>query len=538
MSDGESPRPSIGWVAASATQVRRLPIRTRLLGGFLAVLSCLGLVVALILHDVAEFRRALEILESVQARQKAMRERIAHAYEELDKVAMSLLVDPADRSAVERSQLVRPELVTGLNVVKGLIETTMTQEGAEFRRTVDNALVNLTLYNERLFNVVDALESSRSVDTFLAYQAVADQATVQLNALASALDSVFTASILALKERVRRELGVAFAVFGSALLIGGVLGVTISRSLVDPITALSRAAKAVAAGHLDEAFPSEPGDGATDEVGDLARSFTTMTRALRRQVRELHDLNASLETRVAERTAELAQRNEELDTFTYSVSHDLKSPVVALQGLVGIILEDYGDRFDDQGRRYLDRLVANTTHMDHLIQDLLALSHIGRAAARYESVPVHELLEDVLALHAETIATRGIRVELGSLPVLVADRVHLQQVFQNLLSNAIKFLGDQSAPRIVVSCEEGDEFARFEVRDNGIGIDPAYHDKIFVIFQRLQEIEVEGTGVGLAIVKKIVEQAGGRLTLRSSKNQGAAFAFTWPRRPAAYAEAA
>jgi signal transduction histidine kinase len=206
--------------------------------------------------------------------------------------------------------------------------------------------------------------------------------------------------------------------------------------------------------------------------------------------------------------------------------------------LVGIILEDYGDRFDDQGRRYLDRLVANTTHMDHLIQDLLALSRIGRAAARYESVPVQELVEDVIALYAETIATRGILVELGPLPVLVADRVHLQQVFQNLLSNAIKFLGDQSAPRIVVSCEEGDEFARFEVRDNGIGIDQAYHDKIFVIFQRLQEVEVEGTGVGLAIVKKLVEQAGGRLTLRSSKNQGAAFTFTWPRRPAAYAEAA
>jgi signal transduction histidine kinase len=538
MSDGEPPRPSIGWVAASATQVRRLPIRTRLLGGFLAVLSCLGLVVALILHDVAEFRRALEILESVQARQKAMRERIAHAYEELDKVAMSLLVDPAGQSAVERSQSVRPELATGLSVVKGLIETTMTQEDAEFRRTVDNALVNLTLYNQRLFNVVDALQSSRSVDTFLAYQAVADQATIQLNALASALDSVFTASILALKVRVRRELDVAFAVFGSALLICAVLGVTISRSLVDPIVALSRAAKAVAAGHLDEAFPPEPGGGATDEVGDLAQSFTTMTYALQRQVRELHDLNASLETRVAERTAELVQRNEELDTFTYSVSHDLKSPVVALQGLVGVILEDYGDRFDDQGRRYLDRLVANTTHMDRLIQDLLALSRIGRAAARYESVPVQELVEDVIALYAETIATRGILVELGPLPVLVADRVHLQQVFQNLLSNAIKFLGDQSAPRIVVSCEEGDEFARFEVRDNGIGIDPAYHDKIFVIFQRLQEIEVEGTGVGLAIVKKIVEQAGGRLTLRSSKNQGAAFAFTWPRRPAAYAEAA
>jgi signal transduction histidine kinase len=253
-----------------------------------------------------------------------------------------------------------------------------------------------------------------------------------------------------------------------------------------------------------------------------------MAEALRRQLAELNELNATLETRVGERTAELARRNHELDTFTYTVSHDLKGPVVALQGLASILAEDYGDRLDDQGRHYLRRLQLNVVHMGDLIQDLLMLSRVGRTEVRRELVAVNAMVEDILELHAATIASKRIRVDIDGLPDVSADRVQLEQIFQNLLSNAIKFLGDQPEPRISIRAEREGRFVRFEVADNGIGIDPKYQDKIFVIFHRLREVDVEGTGVGLAIVKKIVEQAGGVVSVRSEMGAGAVFSFTWP----------
>jgi signal transduction histidine kinase len=148
------------------------------------------------------------------------------------------------------------------------------------------------------------------------------------------------------------------------------------------------------------------------------------------------------------------------------------------------------------------------------------------------------LVDVVLALYADTLTFRGIRVEIADLPDVVGDRIQLKQVFQNLVSNAIKFLGEQPDPCISIRCAYEQGFVRFEVADNGIGIDPAYHDKIFAIFQRLQDVDVEGTGVGLAIVKKIVDQAGGVVRVRSAKGDGAVFSFTWPIDETALAAAA
>ena len=498
----------------------------------------MAVVVLLLMFRLIQFQRTMATIEDLQSRESEIRDVIDGHYRDLSATALILLTDPVDGMASERSQALKVETESSLRRFRATIEAMMSGGDRETIERIDGDLLNLNAYNERLFNVIDSLRSSHSTDAFLGYTAVVDQVRDRLRRLGNHLDALALQQRNALRGRVHELIWFTLASFGVALFLGLVMSVAIARSLIAPIHALSESAGRLAAGDFDAALPTQLDPGGHDELANLARSFTTMAGALKRQVEELNELNATLETRVAERTAELARRNEELDTFTYTVSHDLKSPVVALQGLVSILIEDYGGRFDADGRRYLDRLAANATHMDRLIRDLLALSRVGRTEVRYESVAVEELLAEIVATHAETIRARHVRLDVGFLPMVVADRLQLGQVFENLLSNALKFLGDQPEPVIGVWCEALEGVVRFEVRDNGIGIDPSYHDRIFAIFQRLQDIEVEGTGVGLAIVKKIVEQAGGRISVQSSKGQGSVFSFTWPRRRAEHAAAA
>ncbi|MEO5657010.1 MAG: ATP-binding protein [Nitrospiria bacterium] len=524
-----------GLFGRRLSSIRRLPIRRRLLAAFFLILGCMGCVVLSVAGQLLVFRDAINVIDQTQLQQRRMLEEIASAYEALGGTALALLTNPEDELAVERAHSIRTDIDQVLVTIREVVGTLFTGMAPDFRRGVESDLFNVGLYHERLLNVLDALRRDRSIDTYLAFSAVADQAGAQLRNIESDLDEVIALKTGLLRRQVNRLIVVSGGLFFVAMVLGVGLSLVIARSLTGPIRALSVAAGRMAAGDFDAAVPASPEFGARDELAALGASFGTMAGALKAQVGQLRELNDTLETRVAERTVELARRNAELDTFTYTVSHDLKSPVVALQGLLSILIEDYGGRFDDEGRRYLDRLIANTTHMSRLIEDLLALSRVGRSAGRCEPVAVRELIEDVLAFHSDAIRTRGIRIESPVLPTLMADRVLLRQVFQNLLSNAIKFLGDQPAPVIAVECRDEGPLVRFAVRDNGIGIEPAFHDKVFVIFQRLQDLDVEGTGVGLAIVKKIVEQVGGTVALQSAKGQGAVFSFTWPRATASAA---
>ncbi len=226
-----------------------------------------------------------------------------------------------------------------------------------------------------------------------------------------------------------------------------------------------------------------------------------------------------------------AGRNAELDSFVYSVSHDLKAPLVTIQGMAGVLVEDFAPHLPPEGRHYVERIQANAQQMERLILDLLALSRIGREAHAAEPVHLAELIDEVVGGFAEPISARGIKVSQCDLGTLWGIRVQLEQVFNNLVGNAVKYLGDTPSPAIEIGSVERGAFVECYVRDNGIGIDPAYHAKVFEIFQRLKEVEAPGTGVGLAIVKKIVEGAGGRIWVESAPGQGATFRFTWPQPP-------
>ncbi|MBI1823133.1 MAG: HAMP domain-containing protein [Nitrospirae bacterium] len=253
-----------------------------------------------------------------------------------------------------------------------------------------------------------------------------------------------------------------------------------------------------------------------DELGQLTESFNNMSH-------DLAQVYGNLERQVKERT-------HELESFVYTISHDLKSPVVSMQGMASLFLNKYGNQIDEKGRHYLDRIVANTNYMEDLINDLLSLSRIGRKQENPEIVDLHDTLKEILAIHKERFREKGIEaVIVPSLPDFKYERGHLTHLFQNLITNAEKFMGDQPHPRIEIGGREEKDSIEFYVKDNGIGIDPNYFDKIFGVFHRLKEVTVEGTGVGLSIVKKIVDMGGGKIWLESQKGAGTTFFVKFPR---------
>jgi signal transduction histidine kinase len=236
---------------------------------------------------------------------------------------------------------------------------------------------------------------------------------------------------------------------------------------------------------------------------------------------------------LAEKTAELSRSNEELDAFVYTVSHDLKAPVVSLQGFSSLLMKEYEDRLDENGKMYIERIQKNSERMGILIENLLELSRIGRAKGQEELVNISDVISDVVNELVSQLEERGTRLIVeDQMPTIRCDCTRISQIFANLMSNANKFMGeDNEDPTIEVGYDDRDGYYRFYVKDNGVGIDEEYHAKIFQIFQRLNDVETEGTGVGLAIVKKIVESLGGKIWVDSAKGKGTTIYFTVPKEP-------
>ncbi len=230
------------------------------------------------------------------------------------------------------------------------------------------------------------------------------------------------------------------------------------------------------------------------------------------------------------RQDELERSNRELDHFAYVTTHDLKAPLRAIATLSGWIEEDLGEQVEGESAEHLNLLRGRVQRMEALIDGILQYSRVGRVNIDLEEVDTEDLVREVVELVG---VPSSFTVQLHEpLPVVLARRVRLQQVFSNLISNAVKY-HDREDGRIEISAREVDGFYEFTVTDDGPGIAPEYHDKVFLIFQTLQSRdEMESTGVGLAVVKKIVESEGGRVSLDSQPHAGAAFRFTWPMKPA------
>lgn len=226
----------------------------------------------------------------------------------------------------------------------------------------------------------------------------------------------------------------------------------------------------------------------------------------------------------------LDQRAAELDAFTCSISHDLKEPLRAIEGFSRLVLEDYGDRLDEQGRDYLAKLRSASVRMRRLLEGLLALSCVSRQSSPPTRVDVGRLVGEIVDGMQLTIDAKGATVEVeDALPEVVADAPRVEQLFANLIGNALKF-NESKRPFVKVGARGAEDgIATFFVRDNGIGIDPQHHERIFGMFQRLHGREdYEGTGAGLAIAKRVVEAVGGRIWVESELGAGATFLFTLP----------
>lgn len=248
---------------------------------------------------------------------------------------------------------------------------------------------------------------------------------------------------------------------------------------------------------------------------------------------EIRQLNTDLERRVAARTAELLAKNKELETFSYSVSHDLKAPLRGIDGYSRLLLTDYADKLDDEGRGFLHNVRSATSQMQQLIDDLLAYSKLERRALSMNRIDLQALVETVLKERALDLKPVQLEVAISAEPVH-ADRDGLTMALRNLIDNAVKFSCSRQPPVIEIRSRVEDDRYILSVRDNGSGFDMKYHDRIFQIFQRLHRAEeYSGTGIGLAIVQKVMERIGGRVRAESTVGEGAIFYLDLPREKSA-----
>ncbi len=314
---------------------------------------------------------------------------------------------------------------------------------------------------------------------------------------------------------VRQNLSYVLLAVLAVTLLSLVVAQLMARSIIDSVAVVRQGAATLAAGNATQVTIPE-----ITELGDLAHTFNHMAEQLTQHA-------ASLE----QTAEELTRSNRELEAFSYSVSHDLRAPLRAIDGFANALLEDHSDQLGDEGQRYLGIIRENTERMAQLIDDLLSYSRLGRKQPSFEEIDMEALAQAV----AEDLEAAGeanhSALRICEMPPAQGDRTLIRQAVSNLLSNAFKFSSTREQPDVEVGGQQETEENVYWVRDNGVGFDMAYGHKLFGMFQRLHPMkEFPGTGVGLAIVNRVMQKHGGRVWAEGAVNQGATFYFALPRR--------
>lgn len=269
-----------------------------------------------------------------------------------------------------------------------------------------------------------------------------------------------------------------------------------------------------------------------DDTGKLT-GFSTIARDVTKRKNaedEIRRLNAALERQVKERTAELHAAYSEMEAFSYSISHDLRAPLIHIAGFVEMLKSDLGPKLDDRSRRHLETICSSTEHMGRMIAELLSLSRLGRAEMHKVRLSLTELIRDVQREVSAPLQNRAIVWNVGELPEVTGDPVLLRQALAHLLANAVKFTSRRADATIEIGASSSDTEDVIFIRDNGAGFDPRYASKLFGVFQRLHPAtEFEGSGIGLAKTRRIIQRHGGRVWAESAPNAGATFFFSLPR---------
>lgn len=265
----------------------------------------------------------------------------------------------------------------------------------------------------------------------------------------------------------------------------------------------------------------------TKELDKKNKSLEESQKALTFLLEDVNESRNELQKAVSK----VKDANKELESFSYSVSHDLKAPLRAIDGFSQILLEDYSDKIDEDGQRYLNMVRENTQKMGQLIQDLLDFSRAGRLKLNINKINLNSLIAEILAEIREPEKNRKMEISISDLPDIESDKVLIGQVFSNLISNAIKFTKQRKIARIKIKCTEKPEHYEFIIEDNGVGFNMKYAGKLFNVFQRLHTPDqFEGTGVGLAIVKRIIKRFNGKIWVNAEPEKGAKFYFILPKK--------
>jgi light-regulated signal transduction histidine kinase (bacteriophytochrome) len=279
-------------------------------------------------------------------------------------------------------------------------------------------------------------------------------------------------------------------------------------------------------------------EGAIAGLFAAARDVTARNKA-ENELRQQHE---HLEQMVRERTADLAatnakleSANTELESFAYSVSHDLRTPLRAIDGFSVMLLEDYGPKLDAEGQRIINVVRDSTVKMTRMIEDILAYSRAGRVDQKRTQLDMEALVRAVVKELEALAPGRKLSIAIGALPPALADGPMMQRVWTNLIDNAIKYSGQKPEARIEIGAIPGAGETVYFVRDNGAGFDMQYVGKLFGVFQRLHGADFAGTGIGLAIVKRIVTRHGGRVWAEGKPDQGATFYFALPQAASGHA---
>jgi PAS domain S-box-containing protein len=268
-----------------------------------------------------------------------------------------------------------------------------------------------------------------------------------------------------------------------------------------------------------------------NEDGNLISIVGTVLDITERKQAEeaIQILNKELEQRVIERTSQLEAANKELEAFSYSVSHDLRAPLRAVDGFSKFVLEDYENKLDSEGKRLLNLIRSNIQKMDQLITDLLALSRVARSDMNFSDIDMTQMAISMFKETAAPDVSDKLSLQVDPLPEAYADPTYIRQVWANLIANAIKFSSKEKKPSIKICGRTENGFNVYYVKDNGVGFNPEYTHKLFGVFQRLHKSDdFEGTGVGLAIVQRIIHRHGGKVWAEGAEGKGATFYFSVP----------
>ena len=320
-------------------------------------------------------------------------------------------------------------------------------------------------------------------------------------------------------EAYNNELAKNLKNVSNIILLTGTFGIIlaliitfqITYSISDPIFKLKKAALKMSKGNLDERVQIT-GD---NELAELGKHFNHMANALKKSFNEQEN-----------QIEEIKSVNKELEQFVYVASHDLQEPLRTMSSYVGLIRELYIDKLDDNASKYMSHVEDASLRMKTLIKDLLDYSKIGKEKT-VTTVDLNQIVKDILTDHELIIKDSNATVDYDVLPTVNGLEVELKQLFQNLINNGLKFRKEGTDPHVQIQVEDQGEYWQFSVKDNGIGMDKKFHERVFIIFQRLHNRnDYQGTGIGLSICKKIVDMHKGEIWIESEVNQGSTFYFT------------